>query len=59
MADVTTSRTWFIPGASTGFGSILLGAGALQRFRGKLDAWRKKIVAWRPTAVGADFPEGA
>ncbi|MEO8737731.1 MAG: hypothetical protein ABI380_14475 [Edaphobacter sp.] len=50
MANITTSRTWFITGASTGFG--------LQRMRGKLDQWKTDLDTWQSTTLGADFPEG-
>lgn len=64
MANITTSRTWFITGASTGFGRLLAeevlksGGKVMATARAKLDAWQKEIAGWESTIVGADFPEG-
>jgi len=38
---------------------LILGKGALMRFRDKLSTLQKEIAAWEAVTTGADFPQGA
>jgi NAD(P)-dependent dehydrogenase (short-subunit alcohol dehydrogenase family) len=38
---------------------LILGKGALTRFRDKIANWQKEMAAWESVTLGADFPEGS